>query len=129
MAFHNTQEEVPSQLRDFVECSHHSLIVWHSFIKTKGTHYKDGMDYCVVLHRVNFSSNMGQGLQYFFLDSQPPSFLRHSLQGRFDWNFFRIPTWVCVFFSILRIQGGVGPILGALRGRGHTLSTGHNRFL
>ena len=129
MAFHNTQEEVPSQLRDFVECGHRSLIVWHSFIETKGTHYKDGADYCVVLHRVNLSFNMGQGLRYFFLDSRPPSFLRRSLRGRFDWNFFRIPTWVCVFFFVLRIQGGVGPILGALRGRGRTLSTGHNRFL
>ena len=81
VAFHNTQEEVPSQLRDFVECGHRSLIVWHSFIETKGTHYKDGANYCIVLHRVNLSSNMGQGLQYFFLDSRPPSFLRHSLQG------------------------------------------------
>ena len=54
VAFHNTQKEVPSQLRDFVECGHRSLIVWHSFIETKGTHYKDGADYCVVLHRVNF---------------------------------------------------------------------------
>ena len=129
MAFHNTQEEVLSQLRDFVECGHRSLIVWHSFIETKGTHYKDGVDYCVVLHRVNLSSNMEQGLWYFFLNSQPPSFLRHSLWGQFDWNFFRIPTWVCVFLFVLQIQGGVGPILGALRGRGCTLSTGHNKFL
>ena len=79
MAFHNTQEEVPSQLKDFVECDHYSLIVWHSFIETKGTHYKDGANYCIVFYRVNLNSNMGQGLQYFFLDLRPPSFLRHSL--------------------------------------------------
>ena len=68
MAFHNSQEEVPSQLRDFVECDHHSLIVWHSLIETKGTHYKDGVNCCVVLHRVNLSPNMGQGFWYFFLN-------------------------------------------------------------
>ena len=54
MAFHNSQEEVLSQLRDFIECGHHSLIVWYSFIETKGIHYKDGMNYCVVLHKVFF---------------------------------------------------------------------------
>ena len=59
MAFHNSQEEVSFQLRNFVECDHHSLIVWHFFIEAKGTHYKDGVNYCVVFHRVNLSSNMG----------------------------------------------------------------------
>ena len=129
MAFHNTQEKVSSQLRNFVECDHYSLIVWHSFIETKRIHYKDRVDYYVVLHKVNLSSNIGQGLQYFFLDSQPPSFLKHSLQGQFDWNFFRIPTWVCIFLFILWIQEEVELILRALRGREHTLSIGHNRFL
>ena len=68
VAFHNTQEEVSSQLKNFVECDHCSLIVWHFFIETKGIHYKDGVNYCVVLHRVNLSSNMGQGFQYFFFN-------------------------------------------------------------
>ena len=39
------------------------------------------------------------------------------------------PLGFAFFLFILRIQGGVGPILGALRGRGRTLSTGYNRFL
>ena len=81
MAFHNLQEEVPSQLRNFVECGHHSLIVWHFFIEIKEIHYKDEVNYCIVLHRINLSSNMGQGFWYFFLNSQSPFFLRHFLQG------------------------------------------------
>ena len=59
--FITLQEEVPSQLWDFIEFCHHSLIVWYSIIEPKETYHKDWMNCCIIFFRVNFSSNIKQG--------------------------------------------------------------------